>query len=550
MESFQILIGIEKRKCYLQEGITRSKMLRQLLTNIRPKTGMILRHHRLISNNSADNSSKDEKSFKRDLGLTGVHLDDLDEIMSNEAPGPIDSHYPNIDVDQTQTRKPLDGHSVVVVQPWVSYATFGELTDPELQLEECVSLGNTIHNWNVVGKKIVLAHSLNRKHIVGPQAFEELKGLIFGFSEASAVFFGVELLSGIQLLTLEKELGMPVYDRFTVVLNIFRQHARTREAKLQLALAELPYIRSHLRGIHESSEDASSTGALKYLVGGSGERHYHLRIDLLRRRESKLKTLLEQVQKQRNVIKKKNKDIPLVSVIGYTNSGKTTVVKYLTQDERLVPLNQLFATLDVTSHYGQLPSTKNVMYLDTVGFLSRIPTLLIDAFSTTLKDIQESDLLIHVLDVTHPDHKIQHETVIKALERLQVSKNLMTTTLTIGNKIDLVERDEGGVPLKELPGCDLYISATAGTNLQSFVEKIDHRLKANLKHDDLRLRVDNGGREYGWLKKNGTMVECIPDENDVNYLICRVIMSPADVGRWSKYFGTKSILPEADTVKA
>lgn len=525
-------------------------MLRQLLTNIRPKTGMILRQCRLMSNNSVDNSSKDEKLLKQDLGLTGVHLDDLDDIMSDEGPKPIDAYYPNVDVDDSQTRKPLDGHSVVVVQPWISYANFDGMTDPELQLDECVSLGNTIHNWRVVGKKIVFANSLNRKQIVGPKAFEELKDLILGYSEANAVFFGVELLSGMQLATLEEELRMPVYDRFTVVLNIFRQHARTREAKLQLALAELPYIRSHLRGIHESSEEASSTWALKDLVGGSGDRYYHLRMALLKRRENKLKKLLEEVQKHRNIIKKKNKDIPIVSVIGYTNSGKTTVVRYLTQDERLVPLDQLFATLDVTGHYGQLPSTKNVMYLDTVGFLSRVPTLLIDAFSTTLKDIQESDLLIHVLDVTHPDHKIQYETVIKALQRLQVSKSLMDTRVTIGNKFDLVERDEDGRPLRELPECDLYISATAGTNLQNFVEKIDLQLKTNLKHDHLRLRVENGGREYSWLRKNGTMVECIPDENDGNYLICRVIMNPASVGRWSKNFGTKSVLSDADAVKA
>lgn len=501
------------------------------------------------SSDSATNSSKDEMSLKLEYGLTGVHLDDIDKIMSTDDLSSVDNYYPNIAVDPTLVKRPYEGESVVVIQPWSLYANFDMLTDPQLQLAECVSLGNTIHNWKVVGKKIIFANKLNCKQIVGEKGFDELKETILGHPGATAVFFGMELLSGIQLLTLEKGLNMSVYDRFTVVLNIFRQHARTREAKLQLALAELPYIRSHLRGIHESSETASSTVSLKKLVGGFGDRHFQRRLAILKLRENKLRSLLNQVQKNRDITKKNSRELPTVSIIGYTNSGKTTLVKYLTDDKRLAPLDQLFATLDVTGHIGQLPSTKNVMYLDTVGFISRVPTLLIDAFSTTLKDICLSDLIVHVLDVTHPDHKNQHATVMKALNQLNVPKELMSSLLTIGNKYDLLERDEDNKPINDIPKCDLYISATSGINMTDFAEMMDAQLKANLNHKELNLRVENGGREYLWIRKNCTITKCIPDEKDGNYLICRVIMSPPAAGRWSKYFGTKSTLPDADVIK-
>lgn len=487
-----------------------------------------------------DNSSKDEYLLRGDLGMTGIHLDEIDQIMSDEALQPIDTYYPNVEFNP-QARKPLTGHNVVVIQPWVAYANYDGFTDPELQLEESVSLSNTIHNWNVIGKKIVFARYLNRKEIVGRKAFNELKDLILSHNGVSAVMFGVELLSGVQLATLEKELKLPVYDRFTVVLNIFRQHAKTREAKIQLALAELPYIRSHLREIHESSEFSSSSESVKSLVGGAGERFYHQRLNILKKRENRLKNLLEDFRKHRDVTKKRrmDKEVPIVSIVGYTNCGKTSLIKFLTQDDRLEPKDQLFATLDVTVHTGQLPTHKTVLYIDTVGFISRIPNLLIEAFSATLKDVQDSDLIVHMLDVTHPDHKLQHATVIKALEALRVPKNLLESILTVGNKSDLIRED---TPPDTLPNCDILVSATKGSNIQELVSRIDQQLSNSFKHEICEIRVENGGTKYSWLRKNSTLLECRADETDGNYLICRVSMSPASIGRWQKLYGRDSLV--------
>lgn len=494
--------------------------------------------------NGDSGSNKDEKLLKEDLlELNVIHFDEIDEIMSEQALQPI-SYYPKVGIEQASNERPLEGHRLMVIQPWAAYANFGENTDPDMALEECVSLGNTIHNWSVVGKKLILAHSLHRKQVLPVRAFAELKESILDQPNITGCLFGVELLSGVQLATLERELKMPVYDRFTIVLNIFRQHARTKEAKIQVALAELPYIRSHLREIHESSEYSSSSESLKTLIGGAGEKFYRQRLDILKKREARLKYLLQQIRDQRDKTKRLRikKQFPVISVVGYTNSGKTSLIKYLTEDERLIPKDQLFATLDVTVHQGQLPSNKTVLYLDTVGFIARIPMLLIEAFSATLRDVQESDLILHILDVSHPDHRLQQATVIKALESLRIPKNLLQTTLTVGNKIDKLDPDRAKAG--DLPKCDLHISVTENKNLDKLVEKLNQGLMTNLKHSIIKFKVENGGIQYNWLRKNGSILDCEADKDDGNYLICRVVLSPAAIGRWHKLYGTESILSD------
>lgn len=530
---------------------------RRLATTLRPSVN-IGKHPSILPRFMSDSSDSknliDENMLKNDLNLTGIHLDEIDQIMSDQALKPVNEFYPKLEVDPLRMTRPFSGHNVVVIQPWVSYANFNDITDPELQLSECVSLANTVENWQVVGKKIVFASKLNTRQLVGPKSFEDLKDHILSHKGVSAVFFGLECLSGVQLSTLERELKMPVYDRFTVVLNIFRQHARTKEAKIQLALAELPYIRSHLREIHESSEYSSSAQSLKTLVGGIGERFYHQRLNILKRRERTLRHYLNEIRRQREITKKQRKktDMPVVSVVGYTNSGKTSLIKHLTDDASLVPKDQLFATLDVTVHAGQLPSSKTVLYIDTVGFVSRIPTLLVEAFSATLKEVQESDLIVHILDITHPDHKLQYSTVMKALTSLKIPRDLLESKLTLGNKVDLLEEEAGSSnqthfsEIGKLPDCDLNISIKTAKNLDKLVEMLDSRLLTNLKHEIKLIRVENGGKKYFWLRKYASILGCHADATDANQLICRVSMSPAAQGKWTKFFGTSDFIEEQE----
>lgn len=525
-------------------------MFQRFLIQIRPKIlGANSRFVRCLSNNIKDEFA--------DLVDDEVIMEDIDEIMANSAMSSLDTFYPNLDVAKSGiSQKPLKGHNVCVIQPWSNYLNKDLSTDPYLQLEECVSLVNTVNNWKVIDKKIVFSPTISRVQVLKPKAFEELKDTIRSLPGVSAVMFGLEILSAMQKATIEKELNLAVYDRFTTVLNIFRQHARTKEAKLQLALAEIPYIRGHLREIHESAEYSSSSDSFKLLVGGNEDRRFNRRKMILNQREARLKQLLNDLRKQRVLNKKKRtktSDAPVVSVVGYTNAGKTTLIKYLTQDAKLNPMDQLFATLDVSVHLGQLPSHRDVFFMDTVGFLSRIPLLLIEAFSATLQDVKESDLILHVCDVSHPDYRLQYTTVIKALESLGVSKELLRNRITIGNKYDMLSDNKveaevttdakDNDPYKESrpPRCDLLISATKGTQLTDLVKLVDSRLLEVREHKKVVIRVDNGGPKYFWLRKNATIIECSADPDDGNTLICKCNISPARWGRWLKMYGLRGV---------
>lgn len=162
-------------------------------------------------------------------------------------------------------------------------------------------------------------------------------------------------------------------DRFSVVIQILRAHATSREAKLQIALAELPYVWQHM-GTDNSAITRSK-------LSDSQKR-------LLRNRERRIKDELDHIREHRKMIRNRrsNKEFPIVAVVGYTNAGKTSLIKALTNQDKLEPKNMLFATLDVTAHAGRLPCNLEVIYIDTIGFMSDIPTDLIQCFITTLED--------------------------------------------------------------------------------------------------------------------------------------------------------------------
>lgn len=172
---------------------------------------------------------------------------------------------------------------------------------------------------------------------------------------------------------LEQEFGVPVMDRFSVVIQILSAHATSREAKLQIALAELPYVWHHLGSENNEFIRSKLTDSQKMM---------------LRNRERHIKKELEHISEHRKMVRRKrtNKEFPIVAVVGYTNCGKTSLIKALTNQEKLQPQNKLFATLDVTAHMGRLPSNLQVLYIDTIGFMSDIPTGLMQCFITTLED--------------------------------------------------------------------------------------------------------------------------------------------------------------------
>uniref|UniRef100_A0A8C2UF62 Hflx-type G domain-containing protein n=1 Tax=Chinchilla lanigera TaxID=34839 RepID=A0A8C2UF62_CHILA len=259
----------------------------------------------------------------------------------------------------------------------------------EWQVAEATALVHTLDGWAVVQTVLLPTKTPDSKLIFGRGNLEQLTERIRASPEITSVFLNVERMSIPTKKELEAAWGVEVLDRFTLVLHIFRCNARTKEARLQVALAEIPVLRASLK---HSTARLDRQGGGSRCIMGSGESFLQLQQRLLRDRELKIRRALERLRGQRRLLRSRRaqREFPAVSVVGYTNCGKTTLIRALTGDTAAQPRDQLFATLDVTAHEGQLPSRLPVLYVDTIGFLSQLPHGLIQSFAATLEDVAHS----------------------------------------------------------------------------------------------------------------------------------------------------------------
>ncbi|XP_020488561.1 putative GTP-binding protein 6 isoform X2 [Labrus bergylta] len=418
---------------------------------------------------------------------------------------------------------------VFIVHPDVKWGSRKQhLTTAELMMAEAVGLVNTLDNWRVVDKIIMSTKTPEKKKIFGKGNFQTLTEKIRQTAGVTAVFVNVERLSPLSERELEEAWGVKVFDRYSVVLHIFRCNARTREAKLQISLAEIPLLRSRLR--NEITNMDQQGGGARY-IGGSGETLLEVQQRLLKEREMKIRLALEKLRKKRHLLRSQrtHKEFPIVSVLGYTNCGKTTLIKALTGDSDLQPRNQLFATLDVTVHAGQLPSRMTVLYVDTIGFLSQLPHQLIDSFSATLEDIKHSDLLVHVRDISHPETVNQKVNVLNVLKNLQIPDRLMSSMIEVHNKTDLVDDYQ----ITE-PGV-LPISALEERGLDELQRAVEDQIVNSTGKHILDLKVDLSTPQLSWLYKEAA-VQDVQVDADEGSAVIRVIISRAAYGRYKKLF--------------
>ncbi|CAG2105670.1 unnamed protein product [Medioppia subpectinata] len=369
-------------------------------------------------------------------------------------------------------------------------------------MSESIALVNTLPTMKVIDSIMISTLDINKRKVFGSGNFELLKNKVESNPRINGVVFSIDMLNSVQMSEMESQLGVDIYDRYSIVLNVFRYQANTKEAKLQIALAEIPYIRNNLR-VLETSRHTRQQGWMK-TTGGSGDTLFETRRQLLKDRELKLTKLLDKIQSNRDILRvnREKKQMPVIAVIGYTNSGKTSLIKALTFDNRLVPRNQLFATLDVTVHAGRLPSSLRVLYTDTIGFISEIPTSLIRSFRTTLSEISCADVIVHVLDVSHPNHQLHEQTVGKTLDEIKVPEKLRNTIIEVSNKVDLVEDKHS------LQHSDRFlVSATERIGLDELTAAIEKQIIINTERLYKRLRVANGGQEYQWLYRESAIRE-------------------------------------------
>lgn len=267
------------------------------------------------------------------------------------------------------------GHQVFLLQPYIKWGKDKKKnTTPELQMAESVALVESLPYWNVIDKTFAPLLSFQKKNLLGSGGLSNLVKQIRANQYITAVFISINLLKHVQRVELQNILGLPVYDRYSIIIHIFREHAKTPEARLQVALAELPYIWNKMGEVYDQH---------------SGQINFdENRKKLLRARESKLKKALERLKENKKDSRNRRQKIgfPSIAVVGYTNAGKSSLIKVLSEDESLKPRNQLFATLDTITYEGLLPCRQKVLYMDTIGFIQDVPEMLLAPFIVTLED--------------------------------------------------------------------------------------------------------------------------------------------------------------------
>ena len=302
------------------------------------------------------------------------------------------------------------------------------------------------------------------------------------------------------------------------MLQIFYQHARSRESRLQVALAEIPYMKNRLMIDHEYERGN------KHSASRLGEQYYDKQKFILKKLEGGIKKRIDQIKDQRLKLRTNRKDseIATVAVIGYTNCGKTSLIKSITGDTKMQPKNQLFATLDVTCHGTKLHgSNLNTVFIDTVGFISDIPTPLIASFSSTLEDALGADLLLHVVDFSHPDHQHQINQVIKTLKKLKVDTTATGKILNVGNKIDLVEPSQW----KDIMTAGyLPISAVRGYGLDHLNGKIESSIISSTDRVKIKMKLRPGGEEWDWLRQHCSFGQ-VDTVDESNYNIVDIVIT-------------------------
>lgn len=331
------------------------------------------------------------------------------------------------------------------------------------ELHELVKTAGAV----TVGRMIQNLEYANPVTYLGKGKLEELKTMLVAL-DATGIVCDTEL-TPVQMKNLSQILDMKIMDRTMVILDIFAARANTREGKIQVELAQLKYNATMLVGLRPSlSRLGGGIG-----TRGPGEKKLEMDRRLIREQISKLKKDLEAVKKHRQTQRKlrSNNSIPTICIVGYTNAGKSTLLNHLTKSEVLAE-DKLFATLDPTTRALVLPNGKNIMLTDTVGFISKLPHHLIQAFRSTLEEAKYSDMILHVVDVSNPDLDRQMFAVYETLRQLEITDK---PVITVFNKIDRLAK----IPvIKDLQAdATVYISAAKEQGFDKLLDLIEEKLR-------------------------------------------------------------------------
>ncbi|RRN69133.1 GTPase HflX [Peribacillus simplex] len=378
--------------------------------------------------------------------------------------------------------------------------------DFEYSMEELANLTEACE-VEVAGTITQNLHRVNSSHFIGTGKIEEVKNLV-EYKEANVVIFN-DQLSPSQLRNLERDMDCKVIDRTILILDIFAHRAKTKEAQLQVEVAKLQYMLPRLVGLRESlGRQSGGVGTNK----GAGEKQLELDRRRIEENISVLNKELEELVAHRQTQRKQRKknSIPVVSLVGYTNAGKSSIMNALigmfhpTAEKQVLEKDMLFATLETSVRNIPLPDKKEFLLTDTVGFVSKLPHHLVKAFRSTLEEVVEADLLIHVVDFSNPNHEQQIEITDKTLEEIGIKG---IPTVFAYNKADLTDLE-----IPQVNRGSVYMSAKNKVGIEELINQIRGHIFVDYTHCEMLIPFDQG-QLVSYFNENGHITETEYEEN-------------------------------------
>ena len=452
----------------------------------------------------------------------------------------VSTRRSNADSNNTDWSNSSSNGRAALLRPWHRDRKTPRET-AEAGLTEGIGLAAAIA-LNVVHADIVPISKPRPSTLLGGGAVDGLKGLLVEL-EVDVVIVDANL-TPIQQRNLERAWSVKVIDRTGLILEIFGERARTREGQLQVELAALTYQRSRL--VRSWTHLERQRGALGF-VGGPGESQLEIDRRLIGDRIAKLRRRLEQVKRTRGLHREARARVPypVVALVGYTNAGKSTLFNRLT-DGATFAHDQLFATLDPTMRAVTLPSGREIILSDTVGFISDLPHDLVEAFSATLEEVTAASAVVHVRDVAHPHHERQKSDVEAVLSELTGDRDKsdeieidlegpLRRPLQALNKIDLLDdtgRADVAATVRANADC-VAVSAVSGEGIDALLLAIDTRLAEAGQEISVNVALADGAN-IAWLYRRGQVIERRDDEATAHFT---VRLAKADVARLERREG-------------